>query len=212
MCTIGRICNRCTGFVAMTTQHKREMLASACTCSMPALTINLTKIDIQTSLACSSKEVLASESSMTLPSVWYIKKNEFYWMISSLDVNARSSFRHINNVGWATDRLPTVAVSSESSRVQPDVFHVPDSCETAPEFTVSLSVQFTVHLVQAFFTLKSLEHLSRDMNIISALSGQGTISSNLPGICEPPKRKSVMNLPGLKICFWTKTSDFAVLS
>jgi len=30
-----RICNRCTGFVAMTTQHEREMSASACNHSMP---------------------------------------------------------------------------------------------------------------------------------------------------------------------------------
>ena len=31
----GRICNRCTGFVAITTQPEREMSASACTRSMP---------------------------------------------------------------------------------------------------------------------------------------------------------------------------------
>jgi len=35
LCTIGRICNRCTGFVAITTYHEREMLAIARTASIP---------------------------------------------------------------------------------------------------------------------------------------------------------------------------------
>ena len=35
MCTIGRICNRWTGFVAMTAEREREMSANACTCFMP---------------------------------------------------------------------------------------------------------------------------------------------------------------------------------
>ena len=35
LCAIGRICNWCTGFVAMTTQPEHEMSASACTHCVP---------------------------------------------------------------------------------------------------------------------------------------------------------------------------------
>ena len=40
LCTIGRICNPCTGLVAMTTQREREMSASAFTRSMPGYNCN----------------------------------------------------------------------------------------------------------------------------------------------------------------------------
>ena len=46
MCFIGRICNRCTGFVAMTTQRECEMSASVCTRSVPGFYI----IEVLTSL------------------------------------------------------------------------------------------------------------------------------------------------------------------
>jgi len=36
MCTVGRICNRCTGCVAIATQREREMLASTCLYSLYA--------------------------------------------------------------------------------------------------------------------------------------------------------------------------------
>jgi len=37
VCNIGRMCNRCTGFVAVTTEPKREMSASACSRCMHCL-------------------------------------------------------------------------------------------------------------------------------------------------------------------------------
>jgi len=41
LCTVGRICNRCTGCVVMATYREREMSASACLYSVPGYTSDL---------------------------------------------------------------------------------------------------------------------------------------------------------------------------
>jgi len=58
LCTIGRICNRCTDFVAMTTQHEceRKMSLSACTRSMPGFSL---VFHLTTSLPCTVSIILS---------------------------------------------------------------------------------------------------------------------------------------------------------